>query len=33
MNWSAGEVSEVPLTVVTVMSTVPAERAGLVAMI
>jgi hypothetical protein len=33
VNWSADEVVEVPLGVVTVMSTVPAARAGDVAVI
>ena len=33
MIWSAGELAEVPPGVVTLMSTVPAERAGLVATI
>ena len=33
MNWSADEVADVPLAVVTVTSTVPAVPAGLVAVI
>ena len=33
MNWSADEVAEVPPGLVTVTSTVPAEPAGLVAVI
>ena len=33
VNWSAAEVGDVPFAVVTVMSTVPAGPAGLVAVI